>query len=505
MLRNIGSNWVLIVVSIVATYFITPFTIKTLGQDGYGTWTLITALTGHLTLLSLGVPAACVRYVSQYVAAADVRRMNETISSCAGLYLAIGAIAAAVGALLLFLFQSYQIPSAFSLEAPFAFGLMVVTAAMGFLGLLPEGVLFAHHDFVRRNVVRFIGIALRATLTFTLLALSASLVVLAAVQLVCLMVDFGVSWLLIRRRYPAVQIRFTGFNLRIVRRIFSFGFYVFVFNAGARLSFETAALIIGALLTVSTIPYYVVANSMMVYLMEFVIAIEAVVAPMTTSLNTRGRVDDIREMFLKWSKVALSLTIMSGLFLIVLGPRFISWWIDPSYEAPSGQVLQILMLSGFAFLPVRGVAVPILIGLGKPRTPALAFFIAGVANVALSALLARPFGLLGIALGTAIPNALFSVFVLVVACREVQVPLGRWAQYVLGRAMLGALPALALLLWFRLSLQVQSLPGLIAAALAMAIVFGLTWVWFVYRDDPYVDLVAHLRAQLPDVSAWVRA
>jgi O-antigen/teichoic acid export membrane protein len=192
---------------------------------------------------------------------------------------------------------------------------------------------------------------------------------------------------------------------------------------------------------------------------------------------------------------------MCGLFLIVLGPRFISWWIDPSYEAPSGQVLQILMFSGFAFLPIRGVAVPILVGLGKPRTPALAFFIAGLANVALSALLARPLGLLGIALGTAIPNVIFSVYVLVVACREVQVPLGRWAGYVLPRAVVGAVPVLALLLWFRLSLQVNSLAGLIASAVAVAIVFGLTWVWFVYRGDPYVNL----RAQLPIVRAWVRA
>jgi O-antigen/teichoic acid export membrane protein len=239
----------------------------------------------------------------------------------------------------------------------------------------------------------------------------------------------------------------------------------------------------------------------MVYLMEFVIAIEAVVSPMTTKLNAEGRAEDIGEMFLTWSKVAVSLTIMSGLFLIVLGPRFLSWWIDPSYEEPSGQVLQILMLSGFAFLPIRGVAVPILIGLGRPRLPALAFLIAGLANVALGALLARPFGLVGIALGTAIPNAIFALVVLVVACRAVHVPLGRWAAYVLPRAMIGAVPALGVLLWFRVSLQVRSLPGLIAAAGAMAVVFAFTWVWFVYRDDPYVNL----RAQLPTVRAWVRA
>jgi len=501
MLRNIGSNWVWTVVSIAVTYYLTPFTIRTLGQDGYGTWTLITALTGHLTLLSLGVPAACIRYVSQHAAADDSRRMNETIGSCAGVYLGMGVVAAVVGALLIFLFQSYQIPTEFRSQAPFAFSVMVVTVATGFMGLLPEGILFAHHDFVRRNIVRVIGIALRATLTFTLLAVDASLVVLASIQLVCLVVDFGVSWLLIRRRYPNVRIGFTGFNLRMVKKIFKFGFYVLVFNAGARLTFETAALIIGALLTVGTIPYYVVANSLLVYLMDFVISIEAVVSPMTTKLNTQGRGDEIREMFLKWSKAALSLTILSGLFLVVLGPRFISWWIDPSYEEPSGQVLQILMLSGFAFLPIRGVAVPILIGLGKPRTPALAFFITGLVNVALSALLARPLGLVGIALGTAIPNAIFSLYVLVVACRETHVPLGHWAVYVLPRATLGALPVLALLLWFRLEVQVSSLSGLLAAGCATAVIFGLTWVWFVYRDDPYVNL----RAQVPVVRAWVRA
>lgn len=501
MLRNIGSNWVWTVVSIAITYYLTPFTIRTLGQDGYGTWTLITALTGHIALLSLGIPAACVRYLSQHVAANDSKRMNETIGSCAGLYLVIGVVAAGVGTLLMFLFQSYQIPSEFKSQAPLAFSLMVVTVATGFMGLLPEGILFAHHDFVHRNIVRIVGIALRATLTFSLLAINASLVVLASIQLVCLFVDVTVSWLLIRRRYPAVRIGIRGFNLGMVRQIVSFGFYVLVFNAGARLSFETAALIIGAVLSVGTIPYYVVANSLVVCLMEFVISIEAVVSPMTTKLNTQGRADDIREMFLKWSKVAVSLAIMSGLFLVVLGPRFISWWIDPSYETPSGQVLQILMLSGFVFLPIRGVAVPILIGLGKPRPPALAFFIAGLANVVLSTLLARPFGLVGIAIGNAIPMAFFSLFVLLVACREVEVPLGQWAKYVLPRATLGAVPVLALLLWFRLSLQVRGLAGLAAAAISMAVVFGLTWVWFVYRGDPYVNL----RAQLPAVLAWVRA
>jgi len=89
MLRNIGSTWVLTVVTIAATYFLTPFIIHTLGQDGYGTWTLITALTGYISLLALGVPMASVRFIAQHVTSGEHDRTNAVIGSCVGLYLMI--------------------------------------------------------------------------------------------------------------------------------------------------------------------------------------------------------------------------------------------------------------------------------------------------------------------------------------------------------------------------------------------------------------------------------
>jgi O-antigen/teichoic acid export membrane protein len=213
---------------------------------------------------------------------------------------------------------------------------------------------------------------------------------------------------------------------------------------------------------------------------------------MATKLNAEGRRDELREIFLKWSKVALSLSVLAGLFLIVLGPTFIARWIDPSFEQPAGQVLQILMVSSLLFLPVRGVALPILMGLGKPKTPTIAFLTAGVMNVALSIILARPLGLSGVALGTAIPNVLFAGVVLVVACRELGITLPHFARYVIPRATIGAIPVLALLLWFKLGLEVRDMSGLVAAGSAMVVLFGVTWVFYVYRDDPYVNLRSHL-------------
>ena len=492
MLRNVGSTWVVTLVTMAATYVLTPFIIHALGPEGYGTWTLITSLTGHLNLLALGVPMACVRYLAGHVAERDSVQVNKVIGSCAGLYLMIGAAALAGGAALATVFRVYDIPSGLQAQAGLAYGLTVLYVSAGFIGLLPEGILFAHLDFVLRNAVRIAGVLLRLSLTVVLLRMSPSLVSLAAIQLSYLAFDFGASWFLIRRRYPAVRMSLSDFDRGTVRKIFSFSVYVLMLHAGARLSFETDALVIGAFLGVGAVPFYVVANSLIVYLMEFVVAIAAVVAPMATKLNTEGRRDELREIFLKWSKVALSLSVLAGLFLIVLGPTFIARWIDPSFEQPAGQVLQILMVSSLLFLPVRGVALPILMGLGKPKTPTIAFLVAGVMNVALSIVLARPLGLSGVALGTAIPNVLFAGVVLVVACRELGITLPHFARYVIPRATIGAIPVLALLLWFKLGLQVRDMSGLVAAGSAMVVLFGVTWVFYVYRDDPYVNLRSHL-------------
>jgi len=291
-----------------------------------------------------------------------------------------------------------------------------------------------------------------------------------------------------------VRVRLSDFDWGMVRKIFSFSLYVLILNAGARLSFETDSLVIGKFQDVSSIPYFTIANSFIIYLMEFIIAIAAVVMPMATRLKTQGRTAELREIYLKWSKIALSLTMMAGFFLIVLGPRFIAWWIDPSFERPAGQVLQILMVSYLVFMPIRGVALPILMGLHKPGLPTIGFLAAGLVNLGLSIALAGPLGLAGVAIGTAVPNVLFAGLILWQACRELETPVSAYLRYVLPRATVGAVPVIGLLLWFKTALDVRTLPGLAGAGVAMLVVFGLVWVLFVYRNDPYVDLRGRLIA-----------
>src|SRR4029078_3962243 len=132
-------------------------------------------------------------------------------------------------------------------------------------------------------------------------------------------------------------------------------------------------------------------------------------------------------------------------YLIVAGPDFLGRWVGREVVEPSGQVLRVLMLSFLVYLPVRGVALPVLLGLGRPRAPAIGLLAMGLVNLAISLALVRPLGILGVAVGTAIPNVLFALFVLHLACKDLSVPIAEYVKYVVVRALVGALVPLGAL------------------------------------------------------------
>lgn len=489
MLKMVGSNWILTLLSVVVTFLLLPFNIKTLGHEAYGVWLLVISVTGYLGLLVLGAPMASVRYIAQYAAEGQKEKLNEAVGTFLGLYVALGAAALGIGLVLYVVFVSvWTIPAAFSDEVRITFAIVVTHIAFGFLQQLPYGIMSAYRDFVLRNAIIGSGVILRLLLTLVVLSQRPVVSSLAYVLMAVLGFELVVAWMMVGRRYPMLRLSFAHFEWRMLKRILSFSLYVLILQAGTRIAFETDSLVIGGLLRLEDIPFYTVACSMAMYLTQFVIGIAAVVMPTATKLQSEGSADELRKMFLRWSKIAYSLALAPGLFLIVLGPRFLAWWIEPSFENVAGPVLRVLMISFLAFLPLRGVALPILMGLGRAGKPTIAFLIVSVINLGLSIALARPFGLVGVAVGTAIPNVLFACVLLVITCREVQLPIRQYVHYVFSKATIGAIPVVCYLFWVLDNAQTASFLGLFFAGCVMLLVFLATWAVFVYRGDSLVNL-----------------
>ena len=497
MLKNIGIGWVATVATVAATFFLLPFVYRTLGEDGYGTWLLITAILAYLQQLLVGLPMTSVRYLAEDIANDDTAALNRTASTCAGLYSLMAAAALLIGVGLFFFFVAvYDIPAEWRTGSRIAFGLMMLHSALRFASLLPQALMAAHHDFVPRELAMLSVSVLRVVVTVVFLTLSASLVALAVVQLTLLAYEVGLLAFVVRRRYRALRLSFSDFDLSIVRRLFSFSFYVMLITTGGSLAYQADSLIIGAWEYVAVIPFYVTAASLLGYLFQFADGISQVVMPTATSLHARGQATELRELYMRWSKIAFSLSVLAAVYLFVLGPRFLAWWIDPLFEIPSGQVLRILMVAGLFRLPLYSVGQAMLMGIGKPRYPSVGVFVTSMANILLSLLLVGPLGLVGVALGTVIPHLLFSALLTAHACRQIGVTLGGFLRYVTVRPAIGAIPSIAVLLWFQRVLDVRDFVGLATAGVAMLLTFSMTTVFFIFRNDPYLDLRGRLVAYL---------
>jgi len=500
MFKNVGSNWLLMLANMASAYFLLPFTLRYLGNDQYGTWLLIVSFTGYLGLLALGVPMASVRYITHDASIGDHHSMNKTIATCAGMYLLIGLASLLCGVGLLFVFdRAYNVPGAIRSAARLAYLIVVMTTSLSFFAQLPQGIMASYHDFVGRNMVQTGIIVLRVFLTVVLLVIKPSLVVLACVQLVPLVLEAVIMWVLIFRRYPEVKLDLSLFNWKTMRTIFSFSVFVLVLSIGVQLSFQTDSLVIGKLLNINQIPYYAIANTIMVYSMQFVIGIASVILPMATKLLANHEREKLTRLFFKWSKITLSLTLLGSLFLIVFGPELIRSWIGPSFSKPAGGVLQVLMLSALVFLPVRGVALPILMGIGKPGKATVAFLAAGVLNLILSVLLAHPLGLLGVAIGTAIPNVLFGFVLLVICAQELNFKIREYVSRVVALPLLGAIPVFAVLVGCDRIVHLKGISGLALAFFITAAVFAFVFGGLVYRSDRDVnvpEILSGLRQRL---------
>jgi len=499
MLRSVGSTWAVTITQIVVVFAVTPYAIGVLGDDRYGIWLTITSLTGYLLLVAGGLPAASVRYLSESIGGTSeesrAASVNRVVHSALYLYGVVSAACVLLGLLLYagWVLVGREVPDASRVEAHVAFLLVVLRIAMSFVAHLPLAVLEAHDQFVRRNLVGLGSLLLQATLTFVLLWAFPSIVSLAVSVFLCIAAEIVAGVALARRQFPAVTFGIAQRDGALTRKLVHYSAWVLVLALGGRLAFNTDAVIISTMSSYEAVAHYNVPNSLALYFMEFLAAVAIVVMPRAARLRAGGDADGLRATFLLWSKVSMSLTLVVGLFLFFMGPAFIAFWINDEYASHGAAPLRWLVGSLLFFLPMRGAAVPVLMGVGDVTAAAIAYLGMGIANVVASILLVKQMGIVGAAIGTAVPNVLFAVVVFRLACTETQTAPAAYLRYAVTRPLVASLPVVAWLALCTFVFDARGFWGLLYSGTVTVALHAWLQLRFAFRDDPYVDVLAHPR------------
>ncbi|HEU5335895.1 MAG TPA: oligosaccharide flippase family protein, partial [Terriglobales bacterium] len=199
------------------------------------------------------------------------------------------------------------------------------------------------------------------------------------------------------------------FTMRLVRRhtaheLLTFSFWTLLNNAGQLLRDSTDSIVIGRILGPVFITPFIVASRLVGYFRPIVRDMVSPVLPRISELDGQGRTEDIRQLFLRMSRFSTLVSLCIGAMLVLHGRSLLSLWVGHRYVS-SYPILVLLTVGAVASLSQLGT-MHTLIAVGRHRAYGIWTLGEGLANLILSVIWARQYGIVGVALGTAVPLVL---------------------------------------------------------------------------------------------------
>ena len=426
MLKNIFSNWVSLFVSVILAFFVSPILVHTLGKYLYGVWTLIVSITGYFTILDFGVNTAIVRYISKYVAQKDYKEARGIYSTSFFLFTCIGVCALFFSVLFGVRFKNiFTIEHLSALYIFVSFMIVAIDLIVGLIFSVFLGTLAGLQEFQKINAVAIIVNILKNCIIVILLQSGYSLISIAVVQLAASLLRGGSYYIIIKYKYSFLFLTFHAVNRQVIKKIYNYSIYSFLIALSLKVLFYTDAVVIGSLVNVSEVTYYAIPSSLLDYIEKFVWAMIAVMIPMVSGFDALGSKDWNRNLYETYTKYIQVVYMPIIIALWCFGDDFINVWMGTEIAIHSKNVLKILLFGyGIAFSQL--IAHGILKGIGKHRILSFILLFEAAANLLISILLARPFGISGVAIGTAVPLVLSTIAIIIYTCRQMNISMVKY-------------------------------------------------------------------------------
>jgi len=411
ILRNVGSSWFALGVNVLVGVFLSPFILHRLGDEAFGLWILIFSVTGYYGLFDLGIRSSIVRYIAKYSANEQHDELNRLVNTAMFSYSAIGIVAMVLTLIATYYVNSiFRIPAEFVATARWLLVMVGTSVSLGFpLGVF-SGILEGLQRFYLLNFTSISSTLLRALLIVLALRNGRGLLTVALITVGLPLLGTLVNATAVFRHLP-LRLGTQYLSWSSMRRIASYSGTTFLIIVAGRLRFKTDALVIGTFVSAAAITYFTIGSRLVDYASEVVSGLAQIFVPMSSQSHATGDLDGLRKIFVVGNRACAFIIFPITAILTILGRSVIEAWVGPKYVATSYPVLLVLLYPTTLML-AQSASGRTLWGMARHRTWAGVVLAEGVSNLILSVILVRPYGILGDAIGTAIPLTCSMIFFL---------------------------------------------------------------------------------------------
>jgi O-antigen/teichoic acid export membrane protein len=310
--------------------------------------------------------------------------------------------------LFLYVDSIFRVPAELHSTARWLLLMVGASVAFGF----PLGVFGGFLDGLQRfdvnNWTSVVSNLLRAALIVAALDHGLGLLTIALITVVLPLLTSLVRGIIAFRIHPV------AFGMKYVdratfRMMASYSGVTLIIMIAGRLKFKTDTIVIGTMLSAAAITYFNIAGRIVDYAGEIVTSLAQNFLPMASQSEAKGSMEHLRKVFVTGNRLCAFTIFPVTAVLLILGKSLIEVWVGQKYIATSYTVLVILIIPS-TLMWAQAASGRVLFGISKHRTWAFVTLAEGISNLILSILLVRPYGIIGDALGTAIPLTCSMVF-----------------------------------------------------------------------------------------------
>jgi O-antigen/teichoic acid export membrane protein len=477
ILKNVGSSWFALGVNVLVGLFLSPYILHRLGDDAFGLWILIFSITGYYGLFDLGIRSSIVRYIARYLATDEHDELNRLVNTALFSYCGIGVVAMAITLVAAYYINSiFRIPPEFVVTARWLLLMAGISVSVGFpLGVF-SGILEGLQRFYLLNFTALSSTLLRALLIVIALRHGGGLLSLTLITVIFPVVSGLVNSVAVFH-HLSLSLGFRYVSRSSLRKIASYSGTTFLIIVATRLRFKTDALVIGTFISAAAVTYFTIGSRLVDYASEVVGSLAQIFVPMSSQSQAKGDLDALRKIFVVGNRACSFIIFPITAILTILGKSVIEAWVGPKYVATSYPVLLVLLYPTTLML-AQSASGRTLWGMAKHRTWAWVVLAEGTSNLILSIILVRPYGIMGDAIGTAIPlTCSMILFLPRHLCHLLGIKLTTYVYRAFVLPLVLCIPVVAVLLLMQRWYVPHRLGPLLVQLLIASVVYGVGLAW----------------------------
>lgn len=385
-----------------------PLTYRYLGPERYGIWMVLISIIGAMSFADLGIGNGLMNAISEAYGKDDRDQARQHVSSALALMSAIAVALALIGAvafpflpwLRLFNVQSQAVAS----EGAIAFLVLYASFVINIpLGVITRAQLGIQKAYIAQTI-NAIGSIVSLALILLVIYLRGNLawLVFATVGIGIIATIFN-GWILFSE-YPWLIPAIHAVRSASARKIFNLGILFFVLQCSFTLAYTSDNIVIAQIMGAAAVAIYSVPQK----LFSLVTATVSIAAtpfwPAYAEAIARGDVSWVRRVFKASLRTVLAITIPLCTLLAIAGPWILKVAVGKSFEAPPA-LMGAFAVWGVVY-SISMVTSVLLNGAGVLKGQALLSVVASVSNLALSIVLTRRLGVIGVCLGSIITQVL---------------------------------------------------------------------------------------------------